>query len=365
MKIKSYFAKTVDEAIAQARVELGSEALLLNTRKISTQGQPSGYEVVLGLAENRAAAEPPPLPIKQVTASTDVSAELEKLRAQMSEIRDLLLSTARNQSIVHKYPPELANIYTRLTTSEVDPELGTEIIDRVQEILASDRTASTETVLQAELERRVTFSPRLGADGGSHGAVMVLVGPAGGGKTTTLAKLAHAASAQHPVRLLSLDRLRQRQLELVKNRRKVSLATVDSLEKLPRVVADARKQECVLIDTPGFSASEGAAAQELAAVLAEIPDIDVQLAVPAYMKAADVRQCIERYKVFQPAKLLITKLDEAQAFGTLYSEAARSGLPLSFVTYGPGVPNDIREATLQDVLKMIEERPQARAQTAA
>ena len=50
MKIKSYFAKTVDEAISKARVELGSEALLLNTRKIADTGSGSGYEVVMGVA---------------------------------------------------------------------------------------------------------------------------------------------------------------------------------------------------------------------------------------------------------------------------------------------------------------------------
>ncbi len=91
----------------------------------------------------------------------------------------------------------------------------------------------------------------------------------------------------------------------------------------------------------------------------------MQLVVPAYMKAADLRQCVERYQAFRPSKLLITKLDEAQTFGTLFSEVARSGLAFSFVTYGPGVPNDIREASMDDVLGMLEERPRARAQTAA
>ncbi len=372
MKTKSYFAKSVDEAIAQARAELGSEALLLNTRKVSEPGKPVGYEVVLSLGESglirRPArlATPPPLPAKEGGSSpTDVTAELEKLRAQINEIRALLLRKAGNQTTAERYVPELAKMHARLVASEVDAALSTEIVDRVKEIMAADPGAVPQKVLGAELERRVSFRPRLGADGGSYGAVTVLVGPAGGGKTTTVAKLAHAASAQHPVRLLSLDQLRQRQLELLKNHRKVSLATVDDLEKLPRIVSDARKRECVLIDTPGISAGEEDAAGKLASALGGCPDIDVQLVVPAYMKASDLRQCVERYQMFRPSKLLVTKLDEAQTFGTLFSEVARSGLAFSFVTYGPGVPHDIREASMDDVLGMLEERPRARAPTAA
>ncbi len=55
MRIKSFFSKTVDEAIAQARAELGAEALLLNTRKLTGEaGKPGGYEVVFGLDEEEA-----------------------------------------------------------------------------------------------------------------------------------------------------------------------------------------------------------------------------------------------------------------------------------------------------------------------
>ncbi len=272
MRTKSYFAKSVDEAIAQARAELGSEALLLNTRKVSEPGQPAGYEVVLSLAESGLIKRPPrlvgppPLPAREAPSSNDLTGELEKLRAQINEIRELLLRTSRNQAVTQRYPRrDWRKIHARLVAREEDSTLSTEIIDRVEGIMASDSGAVAETVLRAELERLVTFRPRLGADGGSYGAVTVLVGPTGGGKTTTLAKLAHAASAQHPVRLLSLDQLRQRQLELVKNNRKVSLATVDDLEKLPRIVSEARKRECVLIDTPGISAGEEDATGKLAA----------------------------------------------------------------------------------------------------
>src|SRR4051794_17227234 len=104
MKIKSYFAKTVDEAISKARVELGSDALLLNTRKVADAGPASGnspgYEVVMGVAgatpapkSASPASAPKPLPRTTVAAPAaskapigsaprlEVTAEMEKLRA--------------------------------------------------------------------------------------------------------------------------------------------------------------------------------------------------------------------------------------------------------------------------------------------
>src|SRR5690242_3907951 len=116
MKIKSYFAKTVDEAIAKARVELGSDALLLNTRKVADAGNGAGYEVVMGVsgpapARETAAPARTTLPsaaktsAQQTTAAAGETAakptsgmgtELEKLRAQMDELQSLLMRSARN-----------------------------------------------------------------------------------------------------------------------------------------------------------------------------------------------------------------------------------------------------------------------------
>jgi flagellar biosynthesis protein FlhF len=145
----------------------------------------------------------------------------------------------------------------------------------------------------------------------------------------------------------------------------ITFSTVDSIEDLPKLVAEARKKECVLIDTPGYSAHEEQAAETLAAALATCGDVDVHLVVPGYMKARDLQNCIERYRVFQPSKLLITRLDETETFGTVFSEAYLAGLALSFLSHGPRIPDDIRAATAEDLLVMVRESPRVRAQHAA
>ena len=402
MKIKSYFARTVDEAISKARVELGSEALLLNTRKIADNGMGAGYEVVMGVAGSaptpkaappvpapRPTAAPPPIPAAAIPASpaaaqNEVANDMAKLRAQMDELQSLLVGSAKLAWAAQRSVPETAEVYANLIAAEVDPALSKDIADRLEAAMATDAffllagpepegmqnrwkslksdAARVETFLRSELESRVVLKPRLGVTG-AKGAVAAMVGPTGSGKTTSVAKLAIAASAQRPVRVISLDKAHNGVQQLLGSlaTSAITFSSVDSLESLPKLVAEARKNECVLIDTPGYSRLQQPAAEKLAAALASCGDIDVHLVTPAYMKARDLRNSIEQYRLFQPSKLLVTRMDETETFGTVFSEAAFAGLALSFLSNGPRIPDDIRAATGEDLLAMVRERQRARA----
>src|ERR1700687_754527 len=153
MKIKSYFAKSVDEAMAKARVELGSDALLLNTRKIADIGTgTAGYEVVRGVAgppperepaapvrasavparPTATAARAATLPQGESVPRTEMTAEMEKLRAQMDELQNLLVRSAKNAWSAQRSVPEVADLYDRLIAAEVDPSLSKDIADRLE-----------------------------------------------------------------------------------------------------------------------------------------------------------------------------------------------------------------------------------------
>ena len=80
------------------------------------------------------------------------------------------------------------------------------------------------------------------------------------------------------------------------------------------------------------------------------------------MKPTDLRRSIQRYAIFHPTKLLATKLDETQTLGSVFSEAVRTGLALSFLTHGPAVPGDIRAASVEDLVGMALTSETARAE---
>src|SRR5579862_1215355 len=456
MRIKSYFAKSVDEAMVQARAELGNDALLLNTRK-NEGGKPENYEVVFGTADavaplplpeiklpptakaerNNARPERPmarpaaePLPLPEVTlqskpvpepekqpekplekqiarqeapaerrqpqperraarpespreplaAPNELAGELERLHSQMDEIRALIVRSASSRVTAGRSVPELADVYGRLMASEVDPALSKDIVDRLEAVMATDafflRGQQTQenianrwkslrfdpvrltTFVRAELERRVRVAPQLGA-------VAVLVGPTGAGKTTTMMKLAASdVVAGRAMRLLSLDNARaasQAQLQSFASNLGIAFASVPSIHALPGLVAEAgKKQELVLIDTPGYAGNDPRTAEMAAAVLlrcatADVP-VDVHVVVPGYMKGADLRRCLQRYQIFRPSKLLVTKLDETQSLGSAFSEAAYARLAMSFLTHGPSVPEDIRAVSIEDLLGMALDR---------
>jgi flagellar biosynthesis GTPase FlhF len=58
-------------------------------------------------------------------------------------------------------------------------------------------------------------------------------------------------------------------------------------------------------------------------------------------------------------------MDETHSFGSIFSEAARAGLKLSFVAHGPAIPQDIRPVSSEDLLSMALERERVRAQRVA
>ena len=481
---KSYLARSVDEAIAHAREELGSEATLLNTRKLANeQGQPGGYEVVFGMPElppdprlrdprvmdqprtdprasdprlldprvmdqprpdqrasdprlldprvmdqprpdqrvsdprladprvtdqPRLAASPSSQPALAKLARTtesgsaepirvpdgvegqagparapeDLAADLERLHSQMDEIRNLLMRPTKAQFTPVRTAPDLADLYDCLVSSEVEPALSKDIVDRLeanrsvdahlQRIAArrekghrgvspsslNDPPDMLEAFVLAELERRVTIAPRLGQNG------VVLVGPPGAGKTTTVAKLASFVSdlaETRPVRLVSLDTSpRAVRLREMAEKLGIALTKVPAIHLLAPLIAEVRTAEFLLIDTPGYVSADRKAAEAAAAALAECPGIDIHLVVPGYMKSIDLRRCIQRYQIFRPSKLLVTKLDETHSFGSVFSEAARAGLALSFLAHGPSIPGDIRPASSEDLLALAVDRDPAR-----
>jgi flagellar biosynthesis protein FlhF len=424
MRIKSYFAKSVDEAMVQARAELGNDALLLNTRK-SEGGKPENYEVVFGTVEAVSPAVLPQVRLPQQTKANpsaekqaarpeipvaqpdrrapkpeparDYSSELERLHAQMDEIRALIVRSANTRTTAGRSVPELADVYARLMAAEVDPELSKDIVDRLEAAMATDAfflsqhdrgqqgrgqqgqgnvanrwksmrfdPARLTAFVRAELERRVVVAPQLGNEG--NGGVAALVGPTGAGKTTTMMKLVTSdAVAGRSLRLLSLDTGRvagHQHLQSFASNLGIAFATVPSIHALPALVAEARKKkELLLIDTPGYAGNDSRSAELAASLFQRCTNIDVHVVVPGYMKGTDLRRCLQRYQIFQPSKLLVTKLDETQSLGAAFSEGARAGLGMSFLTHGPAVPEDIRPVTIEDFLAMALDRTADRGTT--
>jgi flagellar biosynthesis protein FlhF len=120
---------------------------------------------------------------------------------------------------------------------------------------------------------------------------------------------------------------------------------VETPVALAQALEEHRAKELVFIDTPGLARAEMEDGADLARLIASHPEIDTHLVLPASMKPLDMARVIDRYQVFQPRKLLFTRIDETERYGALVSEAARRSLPVSFLATGQQIPDDVEPAT--------------------
>ena len=369
MRIKSYFAATVDEAMDKARRELGPDAMLMNSKKTEMELRSLGaYEVVFAVppeAERAAELQPAKLTRKAAAAisqeaagvSNDLARELAELRKQIETVKRsvdrrpaALLNTGSPMS------PVTSEMHARLSGADLSHDLAMDLAAAVESRLGRDETyASPEAALRAECQERLRFAPTLTGSPSAPRA-LIFAGPAGAGKTTTLVKLAlrYGLRAHLPLQLLSLDTLRIGGWEQLASYARIAgipCQAIHTPAALHQAFSEYANKKLLLIDTPGFSPSDDVQHGLFASGLAAYREfIDVHLVLSATVQPRINLAAIERFAALSPAKLLFTHLDEAETPGPLLETALKSRLPISFLAKGQQVPEDIDEASLDRVL---------------
>lgn len=394
MKLKSYFAGTVEAAVEQARQELGPDAVLVDTRKAPKEAKHLGeYEVVFALMPVREATGELPASNAGFTAASvpgePLLREFTALRRQVDEIRKAIWRSARNASSRELSSSRLSDMTAALMEAEVDPRLAQEIAACVEARLqgdpllgvpqpegepgaaceigdasaeprdsaVGDSGARVEQAFVAELSSRLLVDPVLGRPGGEP-RVVALVGPPGAGKTTTLVKLAiaYGLTGRRPVQLLSLDNYRVAAAEQLRTYAAILGVGFQVLETgwaLVQAIEEHRRKQLILVDTPGYSPAGIESAAELAAFISGHPEIDTHLVLAASTKSADLSSAVDRFEIFRPSKLLFTKVDETCSLGLVFSEAVRTGKPVSFLATGQQIPEDLEAATKERIIGRI------------
>jgi flagellar biosynthesis protein FlhF len=292
---------------------------------------------------------------------------LQKLGAELEELRRRFERQQAGRAPLVLPSRELLNdtrlaaFYRRLSDNSVEPTLASELVASLQQAAASGADGRRLGALLAEeIRKRFTTDSDLGRPGASM-AIAALVGPSGAGKTTAVAKLAFRCGLlrRRRVRLLSVDPLRMGAVESLQayaELMNLPFEIVDDLERLGPALREAgqgSEQELLLLDTPGYGRREWERAQRLAAALNECGAVDVHLVLDLRTKSDDLRRTVDNFRLFRPAKLLFTRLDETTTFGTMLNETVRTGLPVSFVSVGQRVPEDIVPAGEPELLRLL------------
>ena len=403
MIIKKYLAKTEKEAIDNAKKDLGENIVILNVKNAKKKGilgwfgQTVVEVTVAQETENDRTSQMfgpkkettgPIVPDSVWEKSVSVKAEgkvqkedetgkaiVEKLdglqnllKQQLAKEKEETEKTIekKTEEIAERKPSEeiltfMKLLYNTMVENEVSDKYANELIDEIEHKgkpdMQMDYALSNvyqKMILkfgQAKMIQPANKNPKL----------VFFIGPTGVGKTTTIAKIASkfCVEEKKKIALLTADTYRiaaAEQLRTYANILEVPFRVIYSPEEIVESVAEYKDYDYILVDTFGHSHQN----QEHKAVIFDFlkatddtVEKEIFLVVSATTKYKDLIKIADAYKDITDYKLIFTKLDETTALGNLYNLRLYTGAPLSYVTSGQNVPDDISPFNAQSTVKQI------------
>jgi len=291
MRLKLFTAKSVQAAMSDIRAELGPDAIIIST-------EDSGDGVIVTAAVEQAApaalAEPPQPP-RHVPETIDI----ESLRRVVE---------------FHRLPEKLAQNVLRTA-------LAMDVAEGVHSL-----AGAIDTIFSFQPLEDAPLSP------------LMLVGPAGSGKSLTLAKLAaRAVLAGHDCLLVSTDGIRTgaaEQLAAYAERLEQKHAVAASALELQHLIESEGGERVILVDSLGINPFK---ADERAIIKTMLGKADVLpvLVMPAGLDAEDAAEMAAAMKPIGVRHMLATRLDTGRRLGGLLAAAHAAGLHFSDVTASP------------------------------
>ncbi|MBQ3654655.1 MAG: flagellar biosynthesis protein FlhF [Synergistaceae bacterium] len=349
---------------------------------------PEGLRNAYGLTTRPAPVTPPPQPMPvQPPAPAQASAisndDAKLLRDQVGALADRIDVLLQRITAVENgvsvavqrgtgfqpsgtgnpapvFSPEDSGVEGRLRASDVDERYIRKLLADYSIACRKDRT------------RKLPFTKWLagqiecaGDNGGdaAGGRKIMLLGPTGVGKTTTIAKLAaiKALWEHKKVLLLTSDTYRIAAVEQLKTYAKilgVPIEIIFDINTIPSVVDEHDNAEIILLDTAGRSQRDKKNMELFENLYNAFTPDAVHLVLSANMKYKDMLDVVEHIPNIPVSHLLFTKLDETVSYGSIFNIQQVMGCPVSFLTVGQNVPKDIETATgsrIADFLMKTEE----------
>jgi flagellar biosynthesis protein FlhF len=387
MEVKTYRAATMHEALAMVRRELGPDAAVLHTREFRNSrffgliAGPRQIEVTASAEVNVKSRLPAsnlreehPLPDTGISLQTPPPAlrsamsaramPAEDMHGQLNDLRTMvkeLCSRSRSASRPD-LPDALFRLYTDLIDADLNEDLARELLEQVRGEARGAELADPLLVkarIAGIIEAEIAVTGPIAVQAGSR-RLVALVGPTGVGKTTTIAKLAahYRLKEKRRVGLITVDTYRIAAVEQLRTYADIidlPMQVVSTPREMREAVRRMDNLELVLMDTAGRSPKDDVKIRELRAFLSEAGADEVHLVLSSVGNPKTMEQTALRFAPVGTTALLLTKLDEASGLGNLLPLLRRCKLPLSYLTNGQNVPDDIETADPQRLSRLMIE----------
>ncbi len=259
--------------------------------------------------------------------------------------------------------PALQDAYEQLVLNGVERRYVLALIKKVAFELGPNRSNSSDLVMDLlahEIMETVEVVSPLpqGHKNQSKPIVIAMVGPTGVGKTSTIAKLASEAMMNRKMKvgLINFDSSNLNAFEQLGTYARIinsPFRSATSIDDLNAALHDFKNLDYVMIDTTGRSHRDTRFLKEMHETLAMIPELRTYLVLAAATKDIELYDAASRYSVFRPQGIVISKLDEATIFGSIYNLSQRVKIPLASFTTGQSIPDDIEDASKERLASLL------------
>lgn len=411
MVIKKYIAKTEEAATALAREELGKDVVIMNVKKNIPKGiakffRKESVEVTAAVDEvvtDSASKEMPdfsklqeamqgeikPAPdskaakaeaaravlaernqvILEEEPEEEIPSENNAIEQKLSDLQKLLEKQVmtepekkeeKEEQLLDKNKAYIRLIRSQMENNEVEETYIEQILEEIEGSLKKD--TSLDNILSGVYQKIVLKigRPRLIDLHAKKKKYVFFIGPTGVGKTTTIAKIASMLklSGKVKVALVTSDTYRIAAVEQLKtyaNILGVPLKVVYSADEMENAMEELEEYDLVLIDTAGRSHNNKEQKEDIHRLLETVPEEqrEVFLVMSATTKYRDLVKISQSYSEITKYSLIFTKLDETDAIGNVFNIRMLTGAPLSYMTWGQNVPDDIGKVDAQKMAKQL------------
>lgn len=382
MLVKKFIVKNMNEAMTRIRYELGSEAIIISQRKVRDQGIKGLFSkklIEVTAAVNNERKDDIKDSISTIrnifnnhNKVMEVSQAKEPVKGLVKEHEKTAVSNTniindnKNNNIL-KEMQEMKEMISKLSIKNNEEEEQSAAVldfliendvdkDTINKIRHELRNKNYDEITVDDVKQVV--SNIIEIKDKFQGKNIILVGPTGVGKTTTLAKLAGNLSLveKKKVGLITIDTYRIGAVEQLKTYSEIMnlpFKVVFSIKDMESAIEEMKECDYILIDTTGRSSKNAMQISELRAYISKIESSDIYLVMSGCTKNKDIDTIVQGYSNLNYDSIVITKLDETSTYGGILNIANKTQKPIRFITTGQSVPDDIKVPVKEELVNLI------------
>jgi flagellar biosynthesis protein FlhF len=367
MFVKRYLVSDMHEAMTKIKHELGDDAVILNSRMVRQKGVKGLFikkklEVVAAYESKSPNAKPAQKKIAEFKKAPPVTpapanGNIDKLNAKLQELENtvkMFSSKLANGegSAKLSFTDDISQLHDRLLEQEVVPEIADDIAKEVQKITANMEVEPGQVMEQIIAERMGKPSPISIKKYKRN--IIVFFGPTGVGKTTTLVKLAgqYVCEGGLKVGIINTDTYRvaaKEQLNIYADILQIPLETAYTTEELEEALKNQADCDIILMDTAGRSTGDEQYKNEIENLLKTCEPDEVYAVMSLSTGYNSCKKIVDNLSFVGDYKMILTKYDEVNTWGNILNIVDYAKKPLSYITTGQNIPDDIEQADISKI----------------